>query len=185
MQQTHFLGVLPPEELACRLEGCRRYMKETYGCKSGYGTPIHATLVPPFCLPEEYSTKDLVAAMEEHVLPLGNHLKFTSQVKGFDAFGDRTIFARVLEDKRWSVLRDRVLAAVLQHAPNCARKDRSPFHPHLTVANRDIPAGVSTDALKVLNELRLTATFSVDNVTIFERQGGSWTDVWSGAFGCH
>ena len=45
-QQTHFLGVLIPEDLTLTLEDCRRYMNEAYGCKSGYGTPIHVTLVP-------------------------------------------------------------------------------------------------------------------------------------------
>lgn len=68
-------------------------------------------------------------------------------------------------------MRDQVLASVLQATPNYTRKDKRPFHPHLTVVNRDIPVGVSTDALKVLNELQLTATFPVDNITIFERQG--------------
>lgn len=45
-QQSHFLGVLIPEDLTLTLEDCRRYMNEAYGCKSGYGTPIHVTLVP-------------------------------------------------------------------------------------------------------------------------------------------
>ena len=45
-QQTHFLGVLIPEDITLTLEDCRRYMNEAYGCKSGYGTPIHVTLVP-------------------------------------------------------------------------------------------------------------------------------------------
>ena len=44
-QQTHFLGVLIPEDITLTLEDCRRYMNEAYGCKSGYGTPIHVTLV--------------------------------------------------------------------------------------------------------------------------------------------
>ena len=49
------------------LEDCRRYMRENYGCKSGHGTPIHVTLVPPFHLPEEYTTQDLVQVMELEV----------------------------------------------------------------------------------------------------------------------
>ena len=56
-QQTHFIGVLLPEDITLTLEDCRRYMREAYGCKSGHGTPIHVTLVPPFRLQEEYSTE--------------------------------------------------------------------------------------------------------------------------------
>ena len=79
-QQTHFIGVLLPEDITLTQEDCRRYMKEAYGCKSGHGT----------------------------------------------------------------------------------------------VANRDVPAGVMTKALQVMNELKLVEDFPVDNITIFERRGSSW-----------
>ena len=179
-QQSHFLGVLIPEDITLTLEDCRRYMNEAYGCKSGYGTPIHVTLVPPFHLPEEYTTADLVQAIEKDVLPQAAQLKFDAHIDNFDAFGDRTIFAKVIRDEKWTVLRDKVLAAVLKAAPGCTKKDQRPFQPHLTVANRDIPAGVSADALEVMNELNLIEDFPVDNITIFERKGGKWEAAWSG-----
>ena len=34
-----------------------------------------------------------------------------------------------------------------------------------------------TDALQVMNELNLVEDFPVDNVTIFERQGGKWVSA--------
>ena len=64
IQQIHFIGVLVPKDITVPLEDCRRYMNETYGCKSGYGTPIHVTLVPPFYLPEYYRTSDLIETIE-------------------------------------------------------------------------------------------------------------------------
>ena len=87
-QQTHFIGVLTPEDITLTLEDCRRYMNEAYGCRSGHLTPIHVTLIPPF--------------------------------------------------------------------------------------NRDIPAGVTKDAIEVMNELNLVETFPVNNITIFERKGSRW-----------
>jgi len=179
-QQTHFLGVLIPEDLTLTLEDCRRYMNEAYGCKSGYGTPIHVTLVPPFHLPEEYTTADLVQTIEKDVLPLAAQLKFNAHINNFDAFGDRTIFAKVIRDDKWTALRDKVVASVLKAAPGCTKKDQRPYQPHLTVANRDIPAGVSTDALEVMNELNLVEDFPVDNITIFERKNGKWVAAWTG-----
>ena len=179
-QQSHFLGVLIPEDITLTLEDCRRYMNEAYGCKSGYRTPIHVTLVPPFHLPEEYTTADLVQAIEKDVLPQAAQLKFDAHIDNFDAFGDRTIFAKVIRDEKWTALRDKVLAAVLKAAPGCTKKDQRLFQPHLTVANRDIPAGVSADALEVMNELNLVEDFPVDNITIFERKGGKWEAAWSG-----
>ena len=174
-QQTHFIGVLLPEDITLTLEDCRRYMREAYGCKSGHATPIHVTLVPPFRLPEEYSTEDQARTIESEVLPKG--LGFTGHIDNFDAFGDRTLFAKVVTDEKWLALRDAVYGAVVKAVPDWTKKDGRPFAPHLTVANRDVPAGVMTDALKVMNELNLVEDFPVDNIAIFERQGGKWVSA--------
>ena len=71
-------------------------------------------------------------------------------------------------------MRDAVYSAVTKAAPSCTKKDQRPFTPHLTVSNRDIPAGVTKDAIEVMNELNLIETFPVNNITIFERKGSRW-----------
>lgn len=171
-QQTHFIGVLLPEDITLILEDCRRYMNKTYGCKSGHGTPIHVTLVPPFRLQPEYSTADLISAVEKEVFP--KRFGFTAHIDNFNAFGDRTLFANVVADDAWTKLRDEVVKAILNACPGCTKKDRRPFQPHATVSNRDIPAGAMTTALHVMNELNLAEDFPVDNITIFERNGNRW-----------
>ncbi|MGP1455813.1 MAG: 2'-5' RNA ligase family protein [Treponema sp.] len=170
--QTHFIGVLLPEDITLTLEDCRRYMNEAYGCKSGHGTPIHVTLVPPFRLQEDYATADLIKAIENEVLPKG--LGFTAHIDNFDAFGDRTLFANVVASDAWTKLRDETVKAILNACPGCTKKDRRPFQPHATVSNRDIPTGIMTNALQVMNELNLVENFPVDNITIFERNGNRW-----------
>ena len=74
----------------------------------------------------------------------------------------------------WTRLRDETVKAVLNACPGCTKKDQRPFQPHGTVANRDIPAGVMTESLQVMNELKLVEDFPVDNITIFERRGNRW-----------
>ena len=171
-EQTHFIGVLLPDDLTLTLEDCRRYMNEAYGCKSGHGTPIHVTLVPPFHLNEEYTTADLIKAIQNDVLPCIH--AFTAHIENFDAFGDRTLFAKVTADDNWTELRNKTVKAILNACPGCTKKDQRPFQPHATVSNRDIPAGVITDALQVMNELNLIEDFPVDNITIFERKERRW-----------
>ena len=150
-QQTHFIGVLLPEDLTLTLQDCHRYMNEAYGCKSGHGTPIHVTLVPPFRLQEDYTTEEPVRSIEKEVLPQG--LGFSAHIENFDA------------------------------CPGCTKKNQRPFQPHATISNRDIPAGVTTEALQVMNELNLVEDFPVDNITIFERRGSKWESVYVSYFG--
>lgn len=175
LEQTHFIGVILPEDITLTLEDCRRYMREAYGCKSGHATPIHVTLVPPFRLPQEYSTKNLIRAIESEVLPKA--LGFTAHIDNFDAFGDRTLFAKVANDEKWGTLRNAVYFAIIKVAPGCIRKKEKPFCPHISVSNRDIPQGVMTDALQVMNELNLEEDFPADNITIFEQYGGKWVSA--------
>ena len=124
---------------------------------------------------EEYSTEDLVRAIEKDVLPKG--LGFNAHIENFKAFGDRTLFANVVAGDQWTRLRDETVKAVLNACPGCTKKDQRPFQPHGTVANRDISAGVMTEALQVMNELKLEEDFPVDNITIFERRGIRWEAV--------
>lgn len=171
INQTHFLGVLLPEDIDGEIESAREYMRGAFGCKSGQKTPLHVTLVPPFHLSEEFSTTDIICAIREIDF---SRLAFTSKIDGYDAFGDRTLFAKVIPNTQWVSLRDTVLKALLNTIPHCTKKDTRPFTPHITVANRDIPAGSSVKALKALNELELKVSFSVDNITIFERKNSLW-----------
>ncbi len=172
LQQTHFVGVLLPEDITLTLEDCRRYMNQAYGCKSGHGTPIHVTLVPPFKLPEAFTTENLAQAIEKNLS--SKNLSFTAHINNFDAFADKTLFAKVTANQKWTDLRDETVKSVLNAFPGCTKKDTRTFVPHLTVANRDIPPGTMTAALTVMNELNLTEDFPVDNITIFEKASHHW-----------
>ena len=173
-----FIGVVLPQELTQRLEGYRRYMNQQYGCRSGHGTPIHVTLVPPFQPDDNCTAADLASAVTQMVTDKKWH-KFNAKINGFDAFGDRTLFAKVLPSTVWTALRAALYSTVSIASPGAVRKDTRPFQPHITVANRDIPPGASTEALEYLNQLELKATFPVDNITIFERQDKHWVIKFS------
>lgn len=172
-EQTHFVGVLLPEALTQRLQGCRDYMNQEYGCRSGFGTPIHVTLVPPFKLAEKLTTADIAEALAKMIIDKKWH-PFTAKIDDFDAFGDRTLFAKVLPSTVWTAFRAAVYSTVSAISPGSLRRDTRPFQPHITVANRDIPAGASVEALESLNQLELKTTFPVDNITIFERRDKRW-----------
>lgn len=88
--------------------------------------------------------------------------------------GTERFFANVVAGEAWTRLRDETVKAVLNACPGCTKKDQRPFKTHATVANRDVPAGVMTEALQVMNKLKLVEDFPVDNITIFERRGSRW-----------
>ena len=169
--QTHFVGVLASEDLADTLAGCRRWMGEAFGCRSGFATPMHVTLIPPFALRDPEVAEALAQAIGETARAMK---PFTARASGFGAFGERTVFARVVPDPRWAALRDALFAETSRALPGLLRKDARPFTPHLTVANRDIPVGAIPRALEHFAPLALEEEFPADHIALFERRGGAW-----------
>ena len=170
--QTHFIGILANDELADTLGQCRLWMGETFGCRSGFSTPIHVTLVPPFSLPDPGDLELLARAIASCA---HDATPFVARVSGFGAFGERTVFARVESDPRWTELRDSLYASIARALPGRIGKDARPFVPHLTVANRDLPAIAVPRALEYFAHLDLDEEFPVDHVALFARRGGLWT----------
>jgi 2'-5' RNA ligase len=181
-QQTHFIGVLVPEKLTGILQGCRDWMNTTYGCRSGYGTPIHITLVPPFHLDEKFSGSNVADAVKNaaRIWTEGGKT-LTCSIDGFGTFSERTVFACVEPSAEWDSLRSTVYAELAKQCPRTVRKDTRPFKPHLTVANRDIPEGAAEAALEYFAGLALKDSFVPDNITVFARHNGKWlTDFSAG-----
>jgi 2'-5' RNA ligase len=175
VQQTHFIGVLVPDTLTAILQQCRDWMNTKYGCRSGYGTPIHITLVPPFHLGERFSDDAVCAAVKNAAqVWLQSGKKLTCCVDGFGTFSGRTVFAYVKPSAEWEMLRDIVFNELIKKCPGTVRKDVRPFQPHLTVANRDIPDGAAASALEHFAELSLNDSFRTDNITAFVRNNGKW-----------
>ncbi len=169
--QTHFIGVPASDELADTLEQCRRWMGDNFGCRSGFMTPMHVTLVPPFALADPDEVTQLAGAIDACSR---EEMPFRARAAGFGAFGERTVFARVVPDPRWTGLRDSLYACIARALPGRIRKDARPFVPHLTIANRDIPAIAVPRALEYFAGLGLDEEFPVDRVALFSRNGGSW-----------
>ncbi len=175
-RQTHFVGLLPPDELSQTIENCRAWTNEKFGCKSGHATPVHITIVPPFALSHEFSTTDVVdcAKVAVEKLIAEENFPFVAKVCGFGAFEERTIFAKVEQSEKWNRLREKITAEMQKSFPKIKRATKE-YQPHLTVANRDIPNGEIGNALEYFAELNLDFSFCADNVAIFTRsKNGIW-----------
>lgn len=165
-------------------------MGDRYGCKSGYRTEPHVTLIAPFALgaddaveydvdsgsafarSEDFSARDSLARILHEAA--GKLEPFTARVQGFGTFGDRTIYARVLADPMWDAWRSAVWKSVQAGFPGMLTPLRGPLVPHLTVANRDIPPDAVAPALEYFASLGVDETFTVGEAVLFEFVNGRW-----------
>lgn len=177
-ETRYFVATLAPPELAETIMGFRAYMGERYGCRSGFRTPPHVTLVPPFAVtaavdPYEWA-QSLEAALEQAA---SRAQPFIGEISGFGAFADRTLYAHVVPDSRWDELRHLVYASLSTLEPVPTRENRMRFVPHLTIANRDIPAGALPAALSHFAEIGLEESLGVDHLSLLKMEAGPWEVV--------
>ena len=177
---THFIGVPITAELEELVAECRDYMNAAYGCKSGYGTPPHITLIAPFKLPRDSGWSEqcvfnlaadcLKECAAQKIIP------FNAKIQGFGAFAERTLFAHVCDGENWQKMHS-VFAGAFGKIPGAIKKPERKFYPHLSVANRDIPYGAMDAALKHFAELNLCSEFCVQEICVYVRNSrGGWTE---------
>ncbi len=177
--QTHFVGVMVPSEIEEKILEFRSYMSERYGCKSGHGTPPHITLIPPFLLPGDFDDGDVKSSVENAIQKAqkSSVLPFDARISGFGAFEERTLFAHVEQDEKWTALRDAFVQSFQTNIPGSVRKSSKIFTPHITVANRDIPKGTMDEALQFFSRIDFSAEFQVEEICIFVRNSkGGWEE---------
>lgn len=129
----YFIAIILPGELNKKVLKWKNYMHETYGCEVGLRSPAHITLLPPFRMHEQ-KEQHLITGIDvisSTVQP------FTITLNNFSAFKPGTIFADVVATDQLRSLKAAVDNFFLQtdHKINI---DNRPFHPHITIATRDL-----------------------------------------------
>ena len=129
----YFIAIVLPEDLNKKVQQWKEYMHEKYGCKVGLKSPAHLTFIPPFWLEndkEQQLIKD-IDVMSSSAAP------FIITTNNFSAFKPKTIFVDVLVNEELRALK----AAVDKYFSQTDYKvkiDTRPFHPHITIATRDL-----------------------------------------------
>ncbi len=131
MPQNHsyFIAITLPEPLHSEIESIKKNISEEYGTKSVLRSPSHITIVPPFFWGNEV---ELMNLMNEFKYP-----SFGIDLNGYAAFEIGVIYIDVLENERITQLHQQFNAQFFEKYPQLKKKYPFPFHPHITVGNRD------------------------------------------------
>jgi len=169
----YFLGVIAPPEVNDKVLQWKYYMRDHFRCLVALRSPAHITLVPPFWMKEE---------MEAGLLSDVNSFStgqqsFEIELQDFDAFRPRVIFVHVNDNSLLMELRtsfqDFLIAK--QKYPN--EKESRPFHPHITIANRDLLKKDFTAAFAHFSQISYHHRFPVNEIALLKHQAGQWEVV--------
>lgn len=154
--KKYFLAIVIPEPLFGKIEEIKQQLYTDHELKGALRSPAHITLHRPFTWKEE---------KENALIERLNTFKFPNEIaielNNFSFFEPRVIFINVTPNSDLLVLHDRI--------KNFAKKelkllnevnDLRGFHPHVTVAFRDLKKAKFYELRTEFNDKKLFGQFS-------------------------
>lgn len=165
----YYVAVVCPQEINEKVLLYKNRMREQFACVVALKSPAHITLVPPFWLPltEESSLIETLSSFK----PGQNLTKIT--LDGFSHFGNRVIFIQVKETEILSKLKAETEKHFTKKFKSLKTDDR-PFHPHITIANRDLKPGDFAKAWEYFSKQNFHESFDATTVSLLRLSEGKW-----------
>lgn len=134
MLQKYFIAIVPPEPLLSEIQQIKQEIFDHYGTKGALRSPGHITLHMPFSWEEEKEER-LIAELS--AFSPGD--SFSVHLNNYDCFEPRVVFIHVPENAALAAMQQALVKHVKQRLQLFNQSDdRRGFHPHVTVAFRDL-----------------------------------------------
>lgn len=173
MEKKHyFIAILPPEPVLGQVRDMKMLLHDRYGCRVALKSPAHITLIPPFHFPPG-NEADLVSVLDTYAAAA---TPFEIELDGFGRFDEQTIYVRVKESPELRRLQFG-LHQQLHRELLPKTKKAYDFHPHMTIGNRDIPAGRFEEAFAHFSGRDYQAVFPALSVVLLRLGNGAWETV--------
>lgn len=174
----YFLAVLPPPGLQAEVTGFKQYIADNWGPRHALRSPPHLTLIPPFAWPHEHF-KALVDGLETFAL---KQSPFSIGLKNFQAFPPRVIFIDPLKNSDLDALFQHLLQFMKETFDWEDARNRRPFHPHMTIAHRDVPGALFPEIWSYFRSKQYERRFLAQAFTLLKLEQGIWREFRSFAF---
>ena len=170
-RKQYFVALIPPSPVFEEALELKEYFRDKYHSKAALNSPPHITLHMPFMWNEE-KEKKLVAKLKE----------FTCQydpvkvcLDNFSHFPPRVIFIKVTESDVLDGLQSDLHKFFKRELDifNANYHDR-PYHPHLTLAFRDLKKSQYQLAWQEFSKKEYKAEFIADKIALLKHTGNRW-----------
>jgi len=177
MPQTemYFIAHVLPRGEAALIHACKEDMRNRYGAVVALRSPAHITLIPPFRF-EAHAESKLFTALET----LNQRPVFTLKGAGFSSFPPRTLLAAVKDNDDLKRLHADAVT-VFGNFPQ-VKKETRPFHPHITIANRDITPSQFKEAWELYRNRRFDAGWEVKEISLLRYGQKKWDVIYTSPF---
>jgi 2'-5' RNA ligase len=172
----YFIAIVLPEELNKKVQKWKEFMHENYGCSVGLRSPAHITFIPPFWMDEE-KEQQLIKDVDVVSSPVQ---PFTITINNFSAFKPRTIFVDVVVDEELRSVKN--IIDSFFSAGYKIKIDSRPFHPHITIATRELHKKDFHEAWPLFETKKLKAEWKAKGLSILRHSRTNWDVIYTSEF---
>lgn len=165
----YFIALVLPEPQRSVIQQIKENFAEKYGSVHALKSPPHITLIPPFRMANQ--DEGLVFRFLEGFI--ADMSPFIITVNGFGCFKPRVIFANPVYDVSLVALHEKLDARFSDVIPS-NHTLRKGFHPHITIAFKDLSPKVFNEAWEKFKNEPLMFTFEIDRITLLKHDGKKW-----------
>jgi 2'-5' RNA ligase len=167
--RLYFIAIVVPEPIATEIRAFQTYAREQFNSGRALHSPPHITLIAPFQL-----DRSRITAVEDVLKETASCMAaFSLALGGFGRFGNKVIFIEVGRSESLEVL-PASLGEALHTAGLPMKQEDRPYHPHVTIAFKDLSREDFPAAWDDFRKKAYRAAFKVEAITLLEHREGYW-----------
>jgi 2'-5' RNA ligase len=169
----YYVAIVCSGEAGNKVLKHKQWMKEHFGCTVALKSPAHITLIPPFWM-EEAAEEQLKQVFQSFTSDVD---EIIIQLSGFDHFSNRVLFVKTDNSAALQTIKKQTELHFSQSFGNIIKIDERPFHPHVTIANRDLRPGDFIKAWEYFSKLEFNENFLANTISLLKLSPGKWNII--------
>jgi 2'-5' RNA ligase len=171
----YYIAIAAPEEINQQVLKWKDYFKEKFACTVALKSPAHITLIPPFWMKEELEN-DLVNSLKEFSSTKNG---FEITLKDFGSFKPKVIFIDMVKSEILNDLFQSLTDFIYEQNKFPVKKDDRSFHPHITLATRDLYKKAFQEAWEVFSKKKYEASWIVNGISLLRHNKKNWDVIFT------
>lgn len=168
-ESRYFLALIPKEPLATEIFQIKEQLSQAYHTKGALRSPAHLTLHMPFLWKERNEER-----LFNKLVYATKFIPFHLRLHEFGAFAPKTIYIKNLHSKPLFIFQSFLTGVTKKELHLLNSTHNRGFHPHITVAFRDLKKDQFELAWSEYKSAHFSARMEVDSFWLMKHDGKIW-----------
>lgn len=171
--RLYFLGLLPDDVTESKVRQLKEHFSKKYGAVHALKSPVHLTLQKPIKRTIAFEP-GIKLFMEKFVIP---RKSFSVSYSGFGCFDQRVVYVNLQASSELVNLYESLREELLASQIISSREVAPVFHPHFTIAHRDINPDVFNEAWNEFSNMEFEGTVEFKSISILKHNFKLWEPI--------